>query len=757
MDNSLISQDIIEKRKQQAPLLRSLQSETDKIISELETIERSDAFDSIPAKVSEYKKKLEDVRERVEHKLHLFEKGVINVAIADTEKAGKTTFLKELTGISLPVANARCTAVSCEISWVPDDKDEGIIVMYYTEEELLEIINHEAEYLNDNKAQVWKEPEEQVDLPRCTSLASFRSVRLPNTGDILPTSKLAYEPSLLHLHAIQQALEKDGGVLGQTKSSNLSELERYVRHRPGANEQTLIRQVLIKKHYRDGHANLCLCDTPGVDDPNPEAFRRTIKTLKEKTDMLVILDRPKDSPSITGSLAQFIANLESVGSKDYPMRERAIFLVNWYKDADEKGKWAKARLDEVRAKNVIPNLPEPCDVTDETSRKKFTGYLNDKLREVLLVQDTKVVRSLRDEVSVLKRDVLSDVVQALEKQSPPLPREAEQKINEQFDDWFRYKKPTSFLGRLNARFTMLTKNPCEGTKVQELLGKIADIRRVWEGKIKDKIKGGVTEEVVNEILNKRDDPVEVIFARFQVLFSEYVKELTAAVVEIAPYVLGQVEDVLSFALEEHVAKRLNKGEGLIRALRGRIDERMKGDGVQKIVGEFTSLEKVQDELNHISRYELRPALNLIDQQRWGYDQFKYVKNKAIEVLGRSRANGTEQLVKFLKSDETKLPSRSDPPRVHVQFIRMVIASAQYYMAEILGGSEGKFRALIEDYASDASSALCTQEGVEQGWNTILSRLKDVIFAREYEQCAKDSARALQCENIIKRLRDAINA
>ncbi len=765
MDSSLISQDIIEKRKQQAPLLRSLQSETDKIISELETIERSDAFDSIPPKVSEYKKKIEDVRERIAHKLHLFEKGLINIAIAGTEKAGKTTFLQALTELPLPTAPERCTAVSCEIGWVPDGKDEGISIVYYTADELLDIINQEIEYLNGDdsdahRAQVWKNPNEHPTLPKHTSLASFRSIRLPNTDALNQTAMLAFEPALAHLRAIQRALVQNESVLGQTRSSDLAYLKQYVAHESASEEQTLIRKVLVKKHLSKIE-NLCLFDTPGVDDPNPLAMLRTLRTLKEETDMLVILDRPKDSPSITESLSRFISRLETVSGKDYPIRERAIFLVNRYEAADPGGKCAAARRGEVLKREVFPeeNLPEPCDVTNKESREKFWNvYLNERLRDTLPEQDAKAMRSLRDEVRELKTGVLTNVVRALESQAPPLPEKQREKVENDFDEWFDPEGDAKgFIQRLRSQFGELTEKPWEDQWLDNLVEKVKKISLKSREEIIKAIGENVTDAKIQEVKKGAVEDVSgIVFSKFQGLFSQYVEELTGAVVEIGPYILKRVEGVIRYALGKKVAAHLSNGGTLVDALLKELAEQANDDDVSKIAEGLADLVKVQDELGHISRYELRPALNLIDHLRWAdARRMERLKEKTLDSFEHfEESKAKKKLMNFLKDAKTKLPSGSEQPAVFVEFLRGVFATSLYYVEEILRSNRKKFEALMEDYASDASLSLGTQQGAMSGWKRILRSHKDIIVPG-YGELARNSERAALCRSIIIKLREAL--
>ena len=762
MNNTLINKEIIENRQKQAPKLKKQRERLQKLEEALTAAEQSQAFENKPQKIRHYINEVRELAARIERKVRLFEKGVINIAVAGTEKAGKTTFLKNLTGIEdLPAANERCTAVSCEITHVADSSREGITVVYYKEDELLDIINCEVEHLNKGNGTIWEKPEEYAPLPKVENLSAFSSMRLPEVTALSSLKVLNYKPALEHLHAIQKALGSNFSLLGQKREDSIANLRTLAAHSNATDQQPLINRLLVRKCYPNGDEHQCLCDTPGVDDPNPHALRRTLKTLKEDTDMLVILDRPKDSPSIAGSLAQFIANLGQVSDKDYPIRERAIFLVNWYKPADADGGCARTRLAKIRDENVIPNLPPPCDVTDEASLNQFKAYLNERLNEVLPREDEKMIQSLWDEISNLENGVRNEVIKPLQEQAPKLPTEMEEDVLSKFSEWFNKWDGGGFFGRLREKFEGLTENPCEEEKLDEMLREVDSIRTKWEEVIKKAVQTEITEENVKSTVSQKDkEPYRIFFPRYQVLFRQYVNELSRVVAKISPYVQERVEKVLSGAMGESIYGQLCAGgeaKDRLASLGSRLVETNACGDVPKLIEGLKELETLEDRVSYVSADELRPALNLLDVPRWRYGRIDDVKDQALDVFkgAQDMDSETKKVAEFLSRKDLKAPSPSNPEKDHVNFLRRVIFSAECYINERMKANAKKFRSLMEDCASNAALELCTQDGAEEGWRDALRRLRQYIFRDMYAAQREKSANAAKCKELIDALRNAI--
>lgn len=758
----LIDPKIIENRQERAPKLKKQCERLQKLKEALTAADQSQAFENKPQKIRHYINEVTELAARIEHKVRLFEKGLINIAVAGTEKAGKTTFLKNLTGIEdLPAANERCTAVSCEITHVADPSREGITVIYYKEDELLDIINCEVEHLNKGNGTIWGKPGEYASLPKIENLSALASMRLPEVKALSSMAALNYGPALEHLHAIQKALGSNFSILGKKREDSIDKLSTLAAHSKEIDQQPLISRLLVRKCYPTGDEHQCLCDTPGVDDPNPQALRRTLKTLKEDTDMLVILDRPKDSPSITGSLAQFIANLEQVSDKDYPIRERAIFLVNWYKPADADGSSAHRRLAEVREKNVIPNLPPPCDVTDEISLNQFKTYLNERLNEVLPREDEKMIQSLWDEISNLENGVRNEVIKPLQEQAPKLPTEMEETMNGKFAAWFRYTTGDNFLDRLKGNFGELTSKICQQTepdqKLSVMLEKVERIKKTWEEEIwQKKVRSEITEEEMKKTLNRGRHPIEKVFSGFQDKLSGYISELSEVAAEIGPHVQELVEGVLSKALTEPVMQRLCSGSDSSEKLKS-LSEKLESEtyGADLIIKGIKRLVDIRESAKYVSLDELRPALNLLDYLRWKAGRMTFIKQPVVEILEKSSDSKTKEMAKYLKDEKTQLPSESAPGKDFSDFARKVIFAALCFITEKVKGNRVKYQSLLEDGVCDASMRLCTREHVEEAWENVLRKLKQCIFPDEYANQREKSANAAKCRELIDALRNAI--
>ncbi len=178
-----LSQEIVANRQEKAPLLKKISdicldfhTKIENILSalcqlnELDTRNIEKSREEINALLNE----LNHLKERVDIRYNRFQQGMITVSIAGLEKAGKTTFLKSLTGIEyLPAFDERCTAVCCEIHY--DTGRSDFDIEFYTEHEFTDrvlkpVIETVIAELPDNF-------KNQMPLP--VSASEFAGMKLP--------------------------------------------------------------------------------------------------------------------------------------------------------------------------------------------------------------------------------------------------------------------------------------------------------------------------------------------------------------------------------------------------------------------------------------------------------------------------------------------------------------------------------------------------------------------------------------------------
>ena len=121
--STLLNQDIVQLRQQKVPQLEAMLESTTSLHQVLAQVMSSPLVQRKPMEGTQLLARLATLQEQLTNKVQLFRNGVITVSVAGVEKSGKTTLLKNLTGIEdLPTADERCTSVSCEVyrcSWTP--------------------------------------------------------------------------------------------------------------------------------------------------------------------------------------------------------------------------------------------------------------------------------------------------------------------------------------------------------------------------------------------------------------------------------------------------------------------------------------------------------------------------------------------------------------------------------------------------------------------------------------------------------------
>ena len=460
MKNSLINDEIVENRKKFSKELRAMKEKAECLLQQVKVVRGSTLINPKPVKIDELEEHLESLCARLGNKVALFENGTITVSVAGVEKSGKSTMLKKLTGIELPTADERCTAVSCEILYAEPGEREYLDIIYYTPEELTAVINEQLEYLRSDKS-AWKEDRQPQLMPIDNSVQSFVSYSLPQVDDMDESGRVKYGSALYNLQAIRAALKTNAGKLNTRSQDELKNLGYYASHKTSkqggiAPDQSLIRKIVVHTNFKGGSKALRLCDTPGVDDPNPQALKRTIKGLREETDLLVLLNRPGRTPDITNDLAEFFVRLKKV-DKDAPIRERTIFLVNWDRRLDPDGENAKLRIDKMQGYEVFSheNMYEPMDVTNDDELGRFMKALNDRLSRDLPEQDRTLVQKLSNEWKSLQAEVRICVYN--EVKDIPVSSES---LTENFREWFSHRvngRQEGFFGRLCKECGILTR------------------------------------------------------------------------------------------------------------------------------------------------------------------------------------------------------------------------------------------------------------------------------------------------------------
>lgn len=186
-------------RQQKVPQLESMPASVGELRQILLQVMSSPLVQRKPQECTQMLALLATLQEQLSNKVQLFRNGVITVSVAVVEKSGRTTLLKNLTGIEvLLTADERCTAFFCEILYANSPENEGLDIIYYTPEELLSVVQRQLTYLRkesnlrkDGKAHAWK------SMPVTIEGFSSESYSLPPANCIIEEKVLLYEGALV--------------------------------------------------------------------------------------------------------------------------------------------------------------------------------------------------------------------------------------------------------------------------------------------------------------------------------------------------------------------------------------------------------------------------------------------------------------------------------------------------------------------------------------------------------------------------------
>ncbi len=792
MSNYLLNEEIVAYRREMSKTLRGYSDQMDQLNKVLSEVSDSGLSFRRPPQLEKLIESGKCLKERIDRKLKLFENGMVTVAIAGVEKSGKTTMIKELTGIKeLPTADERCTSTSCELVYVAPGEKESFDVVYHSQKSLLEqVIALQWKFIAEGTAKgMWVDEEDgqvfQGAFPN--SIEEFLSKKLPSNTDCIESgSRIKYKDSLEMLNRLQTILQTESrDKLGKTEFNKpLEQLIEFASGQTRNNlnpnkEQPLVSRLTVKTSFEGGSPSFRIIDTPGIDDPNPQARTRTYKMIEEETDFLIVLNRPSNTPSITVPLAEFLGDLKSL-DKDSPLISRSVFLTNWHQQIDPDKKNAQYRIDEVKKEyKVFPDssLYGPCDVTDKESLRAFMKYLNDRLQQELPQQDQVLFARFDSSIKDFRAEVRIKVLQELKKQQPPLPKDVEAKLLAQFDDWFddEDKEPAEcFLGRLRTRLVQMvsTQASTKNAKLQELQ------KRVWECYSEEKKslmewhKETITLKHIEEYISGKKSPIEVLLPKISEKVSYLVQQVTNHVEELGPIVQNEVMRVVTEALgEANTSSLCGDGDALtqISTLRNKLkdaSEALKDDNIKFIVDNLSEFADMSMRMDYIMRYELRPSMNLLDIFRWQVPRRELLIVKTCQILEEASKETTaknlrgqtqaviNELKKFKHGGTAIVPSEmNDPADKHKQFLDFVTGASVIVLETLLSNQTNELQEVMLDFLAQASQGLGSQAKCKKGWKRGLQHcMGDIkMFQDEMREVQAKSRESLKYRELCDQL------
>lgn len=750
----LLNEEIVAARRQRAAGLERIHLQTSALIDALAQVAGSPLSFNKPQALQPLLEELKTFNGRVQRKLNLFRNGMVTVCVAGTEKAGKTTMLKCLTGIEdLPTAPERCTSVSSEIVYT--EQTPAIDIHYYTAAQLLELVVGLWKYLHDAPG-IWALSPAALAQNPPTNLRDFSACALPGESALNRESRLKYQSALKQLHAIKNAFLKHSHLLGNTETGiALSELKRFVSHRTESvqeisDNQCLIRKVVIHAPFKGGSPALRLCDTPGVDDPNPNAQMLTFRAIAEEADFLVVADHAVN-PDITESLATFINNVGRL-DPDSPLRERIVMLINWKKrlyDAD--GSKANLRKKKVQEQGIFKDIQGPLDVTEEAELNAFMEHINERLSQELPTLDGQLITRLEDEFRSLQSRVRLEVYDVVVTQAPPLPENYELILHNKYQTWF-----TSYLDSLRAGLNDLTLHSTELPEIGDIKAKIDAILLDAYDKMDQWVQKNANETICNDLLRALKDPQEQLMPRISYEMTQTVEQLAGCIETISPAIQRQVKSVIVHAMGERIAGALLQGDsdadGLtaLSRLMENAAERQENDAAVCFIAaslrEFASLDA---QMRYVMRFEMRPCLNIVDPFRWLATRKDSMLSRVLPLLDES--DSAQQTCKSWLQNAIR-PGAGSAACEHAQFLSFVTQASFFILRSILISHAGQMQTLVDDFLAQASQTLGTQPSSHDGWFRGLQVYKNRILAEDY---AGLEARSQEAE-AFKQLQATLN-
>ena len=782
MSNSELYNKIVSQRKKQAEPLKKMLDSATTLEAALQKVMGSYLVQPKPKAAVELLQKLGKFTKDLANKYNRFSNGLVTVSIAGLEKSGKTTFLKKLTGIEeLPTAAQRCTSVACEIICISNPAEERFVIEYYTEEQLLQNVHKMLKDMQDCGDNLWAPGRAKQWAPMPSSLSVYQYYPLPEMEDIDAFLRPRFinmangSGSLLQLMAIKDALKNHASKLGtETEDRNIGNLSRYASHKTRGNTdisdyQPLIRKISIYKHYSDTFGALRLCDTPGVDDPNPQAQRRALNSIETDTDLLIIASRPCNKPDVPG-LSDLLINLKNL-DKDAPWRDRSLFLINWDKLTDPTGEFAQIHKETVLMDGTFDSsrVKGPYDVYgDEEARNNFMDEVYDRLLKELPIQDKTFMERQTGIWETMVAEVRLNVLPELLEQAPPMEASLRNHLDIMFEDWFEGSagcRPTEhFMGRLKTKFGEKTMRISDNGELTKMRERVSAVLNEEFKKLEDWLEVETSEEACAAILAVPRSAVDDIMPRLSVQFSEIVKKLVNVVTHISPFVQGEVLDVLRYALGQDIAdefcgsEQAPKSEQLaaFQAKMEKAASAVKEETIGTVANQLKEFSDLSLQMAYILRHELRPCLNMLNPHHWTAVRRKKMVERSVAILAGSPVQHADGDKKWLQQyAEKEAPGQGSYASEHSEFLRNLAYCVGSVLETLVSSNEGQLAELVEDYIEQASQTLASQSYCKAGWKWGLSNYKHIILRAPYAELERRSQDSAAYNELIKELKSAL--
>lgn len=749
----MIDQAIIEARKKAAPALKSIIESCDRCTTALDQLENATSQIDAPSHqlleaIRVGKEQLGSIRGRTKKRFDRFESGVITIAIAGIEKSGKTTLLKTLTGIKeLPTDESRCTAVPCEIIYDPTRKEfdlEFHTSASYAEEILKSLIDG-----FNNSLDATELDKRIASIP--SSCSDFAALRLPAASDFLPITMPRTILDVLHniqtnFPLVRQHLDKqklEGRPLGELNGwvSNPKQSDSVAEAKI-----TTVRRCTIYTEFLGGSPNLRWLDTPGVDDPSPLARERTLRSIDREADLLVVATMPGGCPDFKKEFINFWTSINQLPN-EVRLLDRLQILLNQHTEFDPTGKFIVLHRQKLEERGMLSTLfVGPYQATSQEHMASFMDGANRHLAGSLPGQDAFVVDRLHNDFLSALAGIRTNVFDRARKLHPGDPTQSAVE-NRMFKRWFLDVKKDGqtegFWPRMRVGFQTCVEKISEDKRIQDAEAGLQKIFQEKVGALRAQMPSA--EQMARfRRENAGDSPITIAMkVAIQGTYSEIINSLSSHVRAFGP-IMQRI--IINLLRDAGLGNMIVEGEEqkAVASLIARLEETPADETTETVLAGLKDVATLQESLQYVFRYEMRPAVNLFNAMLWSTTKPWEGLANLVAVHGKSA--WSDEIKEFF--DKNKMPGIQNTDEEHAAFFAEMNKCAVRGIKSVIESGRCRFATIADDVIRDSQYRLTFSDVSQQAWDTLLDPMKSVILAQELSAIRSQSQKLIAFRNAV---------
>ncbi len=758
MAASALSREIIESRREKAPRLqriidgcKELSEKLEDVVSAMTSLDEIDAHRMREAdeKIRGIQEALEALRKRAALRHDRFSSGLITVAVAGLEKAGKTTFLRSLTGIeALPTFDERCTAVLCEIRYAQGREDFDL--EFYTEAEFTDRVLRPL--IETVQSALPGDQQRGFSVPG--TAAGFSSMSLP-PPETLPGGTTAHK-LLKDLHRLKNSFGECLKYLGHVplQRQPLSEMREWVSY-PQTMEETAdekargdrmarvaaAKRCRIHTAFAGGSEHLRWIDTPGVDDPNRRARDMTLATIAADADLLVTASRPGATPSPGESFHRFWDSV-SRQPDEIDLMSRLLFALNIDKRVDPEGENIRIHRKYLMDAGVPGHIfVGPFEATNPDDAKGLMKAVNDHLQKNLADQDMAAVDLIEGQLKHIRAQIrlLCDLLA----QSHPADASLQEMEDEAFHRWFHWyqaEEDTGFWSDLVEALDRSVRNITEDSRIKDSEAALNAIFAQEAGTIQEKIPKPKDLETYL-IRHRGENPIPHGMRTISTHFSKLINKLSGEIQAFGPV----MQDELVSVLTEAGLGPLLKGDASSAKLKSLVERFENSAGPNEVTDVLKETLELPRNLKYVLRYELRGAVDFSDPTLW--DENETAWSRLVDMITANNGD-LERLSTF---DTYRHPPVTESREADSDILKRIAGNAMLGVHAVLNNERNLPRRIADDFMRDCRVRLCFAPESEQQWRSLLFRNRAELLSQAIGRIRSSSERIRDFHRAVRGL------